>query len=85
MSKDGQDDKNVNNDEISTQLYSGAQVKNVINKIICRINAFNLTEIQQLKSSAVSISTEGVDPEIAKELKALIASIVEKEKEEKNV
>lgn len=84
MSKDGQDDKNVNNDEISTQLYSGAQVKNVINKIIDRINAFNPTEIQQLKSSAASISTEGVDPEIAKELKDLIASIIEKEKEEKN-
>jgi hypothetical protein len=84
MSKDGQDNKNVNNDEISTQLYSGAQVKNVINKIIGRINAFNPTEIQQLKSSAASISPEGVDPEIAKELKDLIASIIAKEKEEKN-
>ncbi|WP_395476618.1 hypothetical protein [Rickettsia endosymbiont of Pantilius tunicatus] len=84
MSNDGQDDKNEDNDEISTQLYSGAQVKNVINKIIGRINAFNPTEIQQLKSNAASISTEGVDPEIAKELKDLIASIIEKEKEEKN-
>lgn len=84
MSKDGQDDKNVNNDEISAQLYSGAQVKNVINNIIGRINAFNPTEIQQLKSSAASIATEGLDPEIAHELKDLIASIVKKEKEEKN-
>ncbi len=84
MSKDGQDDNNVNNDKMSTQLYSGAHVKNVINKITARINAFNPTEIQQLKSSAASISTEGVDPEIAKELKDLIASITQKEEEEKN-
>lgn len=82
MSNDRQDDKNKD-DKAGTQLYSGAQVKNVINNITNRINAFNPAELQQLKSSAQSISTVEIDSKLVDEIKALIKSIITKEEEDK--
>lgn len=76
------DDKN-HDDKAGTQLFSRAQVKNVISTIKGRINTFNPAELQQLKSSTNYISVGGMSPKVADEIKALIKAIVQKEEEEK--